>query len=203
MVKLLLVRHGETDWNVLKRYQGRTDVPLNERGLAQAEALACRLAGDTLQAVYASDLARAYATAEAVVAPHGLQVRPEPRLREMAFGAWEGLTYSEIEARDPELVAAWRRDPCVTAPPGGETVEDVRRRLESLLDDLRQVHAQDTVALVGHGGCLQVLLCMALGLALPKRWEFRLDSASLSILDLYPEGAILSLLNDRHHLPPE
>ncbi|MHB0857108.1 MAG: alpha-ribazole phosphatase [Anaerolineae bacterium] len=203
MVRLLLVRHGETDWNAQKRYQGQTDVPLNARGLAQARLVGRRLAGESLQAVYSSDLARAYATAEVVAASHGLTVLPEPRLRELSFGAWEGLTYPEIEAREPELLAAWNGDPCQVAPPEGETVEGVRRRLSPFTDHLREAHTRDTVALVGHGGCFQVLLCMALGVALPKPWAFRLDSASLSVLDLYPEGGILSLLNDCHHLHGE
>ncbi|MBI4759502.1 MAG: histidine phosphatase family protein, partial [Chloroflexi bacterium] len=105
-MRLLLVRHGETDWNAEERYQGTTDVPLSAQGRAQAQALTSRMAGEVLDAIYASDLQRAWQTAEVIAAPHGLPVRPEPRLREIDFGAWEGLTFDEIRQRRP-AAKAW------------------------------------------------------------------------------------------------
>ena len=92
MIRVLLVRHGETDWNAQRRYQGQTDVPLNEAGRRQADALAERLAGEEISAVLSSDRQRARQTALAIAAPHGLPVQEEPRMCEIALGDWEGLT---------------------------------------------------------------------------------------------------------------
>ncbi len=199
-MRLLLVRHGETDWNAEGRYQGQSDVPLSAIGQQQAMALARRLAREEIHALYASDLQRAWQTAEVIAAPHGLPVRPEPRLREIDFGAWEGLTFDEIRQRHPQALAAWEADPLGVAPPGGESLAQVVARVGQVLDDIARSCQDRTVLFVAHGGLLQVLLCLALGLAPRARWQFRLDPGSLSELSLYAEGAVLIRLNDTHHL---
>lgn len=200
MPRLILARHGETDWNAERRYQGIQDIPLNARGMAQAAALAERLAKERVDAIYASDLQRARGTAQAIAAPRGLPVRADPRLREIAFGAWEGLTYDEIQAQYPADLARWLADPEGCPPPGGESLAQLGERVESLMRDIAAEHRHQTVLVVAHGGSLQTLLCLALGLELTGRWRFRLDPASVSEVHLYPEGAIISLLNDCHHL---
>ncbi len=200
MPNLILVRHGETIWNAERRFQGAQDVPLSPRGEAQARALAARLAGESIQRIYSSDLQRAHVTATLIAEPHGLPVQIEPRLREISFGAWEGMTYEGIHMRYPEGLAWWEADPMNAAPPGGETLAQLQERVESLLAELAALPADETALLVGHGGSLQVLLCVALGLVPRARWQFRLDPGSLSELGLYPAGAILTSLNDRHHL---
>ena len=200
MTRLILARHGETVWNTSHRFQGTVDVPLSERGHAQAAALAERLAGEPLQAIYASNLRRAWDTAAAIAIRHGLAVSTEPRLQEIGFGHWEGLTYEEIQQRDPHTLARWLQDPMQAAPAGGEDMAAFVARVQALLDELRARAEADVVLLVAHGGPLQVLLCLALGLQPRARWQFRLDPASVSELYLYREGAILTLLNDRHHL---
>lgn len=200
MVRLILVRHGETAWNAQGRYQGQTDVPLSEAGKQQAAALGCRLAREEIHAVYASNLRRAWETATCIATPHGLPVRAEPRLREVSFGAWEGLTYGEIQERYPQALAAWEAGPLNVAPPCGETLAQVAERVRSALHDVTCAHGEQTVLLVAHGGSLQALLCLALGLAPEARWQFRLDVASLSKLYLYDESAMLMCLNDAHHL---
>ena len=201
VIRLILARHGETAWNAERRYQGQADVPLGETGRRQAAALAQRLAQEEeLHALYASDLQRAWETATVIAQPHGLPVRSEPRLREIDFGAWDGLTYSEIGQRYPQPLAAWEADPLSAGPPGGENLSRVTARVRAALDDVARDHQDQTVLLVAHGGSLQALLCLALGLVPRARWQFRLDAASLSELRLYEEDAVLACLNDTCHL---
>lgn len=197
MTHLWLVRHGETDWNVQSRMQGQSDEPLNAQGRAQAAAVKERLRGETIHAVYASDLARAWETAQ------GLDMTPlkaEPRLREMNFGRWEGLTYEEIQAHDPDVLARWGAEVMDFTPPGGENLRQFAQRVASVLEELRENHALETVLLVAHGGSLQILLALALGLSPEKYWQFYMKPGSVSEVSLYPEGAIVNLLNDTCHL---
>ena len=121
-MRVILVRHGETIWNEEQRYQGASDPPLSERGELQARRLAARLASESIGLIYSSDSTRALQTADQIAAHHGRQVRADPRLREMDFGDWEGLTYSEIRERYPQALARWQGDPLATSPPGGESL---------------------------------------------------------------------------------
>ncbi|NLF00533.1 MAG: alpha-ribazole phosphatase [Anaerolineales bacterium] len=199
-MRLLLVRHGETAYNAQGRYQGQTDLPLNQLGRQQAALLASRLAGEEIHAIYTSDLRRAAETAALIAVPHRLSVHGEPRLREMSFGAWERLTYAEISERDPQALAAWQADPLGAAPPGGESLAELAARVQSAFDSIVALYPEQTVLLVAHGGPLRVLLCLALGLPPEAQWRFRLDTASLSELCCYTGDAILMRLNDTHHL---
>jgi broad specificity phosphatase PhoE len=147
---LLLARHGETDWNLERRVQGHSDRALNETGLAQAQALAAELAGERLDAVYASDLARALDTARAVAEPRGLEVIPVPELRERDFGTWEGLRDDEILARFPQAH---------TGPWGdAETHEELAERTLSALRRIAERHRDGRVLVVSHGGPLRAVL---------------------------------------------
>jgi alpha-ribazole phosphatase len=199
-MRLLLIRHGETDWNAASRFQGQYNVPLNPRGRQQAAALAERLVGETIQALYASDLQRAWETAQPIAAGAGLAATREPRCREMSFGDWEGLTYGDIERRNPDALRAWQADPSRFPPPQGETLTQVVNRVREAYGDLLRRHAAHTVALVAHGGPLRLLLCLALGLPHRRHWQWRLDPGSLSELYVDDQGAVLMRLNDTHHL---
>jgi alpha-ribazole phosphatase len=199
MTRLLIVRHGQTDWNTARRFQGQRDIPLNPAGQRQAAALAERLAGESIQAIYASDLQRAQATALAIAARHICPVTAEPRLREVDFGEWEGLTYPEIAASYPVGLAAWERNILENAPPGGESVNQLAARVQAVLDDLLGADAGETLLLVSHGGPLQVMICLLLGLPPEKYWQFHLSPASLSDISVYPQGAIVNVLNDISH----
>jgi len=198
-VRLILVRHGETIWNDERRYQGEADLPLSESGEIQARQVAVRLADEAIDLIYSSDLKRALQTADRVAAVHGTKIIVERRLRELSFGAWEGLTYAEIQERYPQALARWEEEPLVTAPPGGESLNGLVGRVKDFCDDLKRLE-EETVLLVSHGGPLRELICLALGLAPTDYWRLRLDPGSVSELYLYPESAILALLNDRHHL---
>ncbi len=165
MLRLLLIRHGETHWNVAARFQGQRDIPLNARGRQQAAALARALVEESIQVLYASDLRRARETAQAITAMTGLAAVPEPRLREMSSGAWEGFTYADIERLDRRALATWQDDPSQVPPPEGETLTQVANRVQDAYDDMRCKHTGQTVAWVAHGGSIQVLLCLALGVS--------------------------------------
>lgn len=155
---LLLVRHGETDWNREGRYQGHADPPLNAAGRAQARRLAGALAGLELAAIYSSDRQRALATAAPLAAGRGLPVEPDPRWRELDFGAWEGQRAADLMAADPAAWQAWHADPLRVAPPGGETVPRLWRRVRAALGAIAARHRGGTVAVVTHGGPLRLLL---------------------------------------------
>lgn len=152
---LILVRHGETAWNRQHRFQGQAGPPLSRAGLIQARHLAARLARWPVVGVYCSDLVRARQTALALAAPHGLPVRVDPRWRELSFGDWEGLTWSEIAARDGAAVQAWRRDPERRSPPGGESLQALRARIGPAVADLP---AAGVYLVVTHGGPLRLFL---------------------------------------------
>jgi len=205
VVRLLLVRHGETEWTRTGRYQGTTDTALSEIGLAQAQALATRLAGVKLAAILSSDLRRALDTAAPIARAHAQPVCPEPRLREIGFGVWEGLTWTQIEQQDPLTWAQWTADPMSAMPAGGESLSSIAARLNQLLAELAARPDDETILLVAHGGSLRVLICLALGLPPGSAWSLRMENAALSELYVWPGTgsqvkAILSLLNDRHHL---
>jgi len=150
MTELLLVRHGETDWNVEHRVQGHTDRPLNETGLAQARALAAELADEHIDAIYASDLARARDTAHAIAEPRGLAVAVLPSLREKNFGTWEGLRDDEIRERFPEAESGPWGD--------AETTEELAARVLGALGEIAEQHPEGRVLVVTHGGPLRAVL---------------------------------------------
>lgn len=199
MKSLLLVRHGQTQWNAEDRIQGETDVPLTAEGRAQVERLAARLAEAPPSVIYASDLSRAQETASTVAAACGCAVRPDARLRAPSRGVWEGLTWAEIVARYPEQVQAWQADRH-SVPPGGESFDSLVDRLRGLLSDLHQRHPAQTVLAAAHGVPLRLLICLALGIDPALTWNFHVDNASISDLQFEPEGAVLVRLNDCCHL---
>jgi broad specificity phosphatase PhoE len=157
MTTLLLARHGETNWNRELRIQGSSDIELNELGLKQAHALAQELEHVELDAIYASDLSRARATAEAVAASHGLEVHLDPRLRERAFGSWEGLTREDVAALPDG------------ASHDGESDDEVRERVLAAVQSIAEAHRGEQVLVVSHGGALNTLWHHALGVRI-ERW---------------------------------
>lgn len=200
-MRLLLAPHAPTEWNAEGRYQGHSDLPLGRAGHRQAALLAQRLDAEQIHEVHVSDLRRARDTAGAVICSRHLGMRPEPRLRELHFGAWEGLTYEEVRKGHPHALAAWEADALLTAPPGGETLAELAGRVGAFLADLTAAaRSERPVLVVAHRGSLRVLLCLALGLSPNAWWQFRLEPASVSELDFFSKGAVLNFLNDTHHL---
>lgn len=150
MTEILLVRHGETDWNRENRVQGHADTSLNATGLEQARALAVVLATECLDVVYASDLLRARHTAEIIASVHGLEVVLDDGLREKNFGSWEGLTGTEIAERFPDAVRGGWGD--------GETSEQVAERAICTIERIRARHQSGCVLVVSHGGTMRAIL---------------------------------------------
>jgi broad specificity phosphatase PhoE len=171
MTYLYLIRHGETDWNVEGRWQGHADVPLNERGHQQAAQIAQDLAGAGLAAIYSSDLQRALDTARVLSATTGLPVQTDPRLREINQGEWQGLLAEEVEARYGEMLRRRRLNPLDAAPPGGETVKQVRDRVVSAIEAICRNHPFERVAVVSHGFALALVRVHYQGYPLPEVWK--------------------------------
>ena len=202
MIRLILIRHGETIWNAEDRIQGQIDIPLNETGWRQAQALAVWLAGDTFDAIYSSDLRRALDTAAAIARPHALDVIPDPRLRQSAKGVWEGLTWDEITARYPEQVAAWEANHDML-PPGGETGAAYVGRLREFLGDMTARHTGQTVLAVGHGHVIRTFICLGLGFDTSAAGHFEIVNAGVVELHLHPGRGVLVRLNDTYPPPQE
>ncbi len=197
--RLLLARHGETDWNVQGRWQGQTDIPLNAVGQRQAAKLAVRLADVSFDAAYSSDLKRAYETAEQIAAGRAFDVHPEPRLREIGLGVAEGLTSVEIRSQYTEAFVRWQADrdrPML----GGEALSAVAARVQSFLDDVTAAHPEGRVLVVSHGAALRVLLCLALGIPPAKFIHFYLGNTALSELRINAHETVLLYLNDTGHV---
>src|SRR5258707_6979697 len=180
--RFVLVRHGEASGNREMRYLGATDAPLTERGQAQAHQLAGALALYRLVALYTSPLLRARQTAEAVAAVLGLVVVADPRLREEDFGAWENRTRAEVQAADPQHLAAWEAGGTI-APPGVERLMAVRERVAECADALARRHPGETVLLASHVGPIKALVCAALELPAAGARRTWLDPASICVVD--------------------
>ena len=200
MSKLLLVRHGDTDLDSAQRYWGSTDVELSAAGFRQAERLRDRLATEKIDAVYSSDLKRAMVTAEIIASRHQLPVITCSELREINFGDVEGLTFEEIGQLYPELVKSWVQRAQNFRFPSGESSDELSNRVGKFADRLREHAEQDTILVTAHSGVLRTLMCQLLGVEKKFRWQMRLELASLSILEIYPETAVITLLNDTSHL---
>ena len=199
MAKLLLIRHGITKLHKNDRFWGQTDIPLSNIGIKQAGQLRTRLALEKITAVYTSTLSRASATADIIAAGHKANVVACDELRECNFGFVEGLTFKEIEYHYPALtqeLASWK----TVAFPGGETLGQLNNRVKSFMQKLENVKTRDTVAIVSHGGPLRLLICNLLGIDITHWQQLRVDRASLSVMEVYPQTAILLSLNDVSHL---
>lgn len=196
----MLVRHGETEFNSSLRYWGKTDVELGPKGLRQAEQLRDRLATEKINCVYSSELKRAAVTARTIASMHGIKVINRPELNEINFGQVEGLTFEEIKIKYPEVSRMWMQRSPELAYPGGESLASLEKRVAEFKTVLLGHSPQETILIVAHSGILRSLICQVLNLELASRWNIRIDLASLSIVETYPETAILSLLNDTSHL---
>ena len=199
--RLIVVRHGETAWNVDTRIQGHLDIPLNATGLWQARQLGDALAGEAISTIYTSDLLRARRTAQAVADATGAALVDEPGLRERAFGSFQGRTFAEVEAEHPEQARRWRqRDPDY-APDGGESLRVLRERVVDTTHRLAARHPGELVLLVTHGGVLDVLYRAATrqDIQAPRTWQ--LGNAAINRL-LWTHGHGLSLVGwaDTQHL---
>ena len=198
--RIIAIRHGETAWNVDTRIQGHLDIPLSANGRWQAERLAEALRDETITAVYASDLTRAWETAQYVGQVHGLQLNKEVGLRERDFGDFEGKTFAEIALLLPEQSLRWRKRDPEFYPAGGESLTTMRTRVLEAAERLAAQHPGEQIALVGHGGVMDVLYRAAtrLDIQAPRTWA--LGNAAINRLLWTPEGFTLVGWADTQHL---
>lgn len=186
-MRVLLLRHGATDWNLQGRCQGATDLELNETGIQQAKEIAAFLGGEGLDAVYSSDLKRAVHTARLISQPHRLQVAIEVSLRELDHGALEGLTFEEIRASFPDFMRLWRSEPAEAPVPGGERLVDVEKRAWEGLNRIVQRHGpEETVVVVSHNFPILSVLCRISGTPLNRYRSFHLDPCGISTVSYHP-----------------
>lgn len=200
--RILAIRHGETDWNVDTRLQGQLDIPLNNVGLRQAQHLAqALLRGDAIDAIYASDLSRAHATALVIAQATGHDVTVHEGLRERHFGAFQGHTYAEIEATQAEHSWHWRKRTPEWAPPeGGESLVALHARIVSTVDELAAKHPGQQIVMVAHGGVLDILYRAATRLGLQATRTWLLSNTAVNRLLWTPEGLSLVGWGDTNHL---
>jgi len=209
MTRIILVRHGQTEWNRIERFRGRADVPLNETGLAQAEATGRRIAAEWQPvAVYSSPLARAVKTAEAIAkhiasstsSKQCLSVHIHAGLADIDYGQWQGSTPDEAQARWPEEMYIWYNAPHTARIPGGETLDDVRARTMAAVNELAIRHAGQTIVLVSHTVTNRIILLDVLGLGNHRFWHLRQDTCAINVFEADSDDFTLVSLNETCHV---
>ncbi len=197
---LILIRHGQTEWNREERFRGRVDIPLNETGKEQAQKIAARLANDPIDAIYSSPLQRALQTARPLADFKHLQVQTEPGLNDISFGALEGLKVEEARQAFPEIIDKWLNEPGHCKFPKGDSVKGLRTRLEDTLNALSAIHPDQTIALVSHRVVCHAAVCIVLGLPMDALWRIGQDNACINRFERRDSSYILTLMNDTDHL---
>ncbi|NMA60489.1 MAG: alpha-ribazole phosphatase [Firmicutes bacterium] len=195
MLRLYLVRHGETDWNREKRYLGHTDLPLNQNGEWEVSHLRENLREVLFERCYTSDLRRARQTATTILGGRDVQLIEELALRELDFGEWEGLTYDEICQRYPQEAQKWVESGGRSSPFDGEDLGDLEVRVASWLNSLLAENIKGNILVVTHGGPVRILLCLLLGISSEKHWQFNVSTAGLAVVEVHEGQGILCALN--------
>jgi broad specificity phosphatase PhoE len=200
-VRILLARHGETVFNVEGRWQGQADSSLTERGVAQARELARAVADEPIAAVYSSDMGRAMQTAFEVAAVHGLDVFPEPRLREIDCGHWTGKGRAQLEVEYPDELRAWATAPAGIRLPGGETLLEAQARALAFFPDRMPQHLDQTIVVISHGAISHAILVEAMGGTIHDLWlKDRIDNCQISRLEWTQAGGLelIEMCDVRH-----
>lgn len=200
MTTIVLVRHGETDWNREGRYQGSRDIPLNARGSRQAVLLGQGLSAFRFTAAVASPLARAAQTAGHALAGRNVALRTDPRLQEIGHGEWEGLLKTEVEQRWPELWQHWRRAPHEVTMPGGESLAQVQQRACAVLAEIAAAQPAGVVLMAAHDATNRTLLLHALGAPLSRFWCLKQDPTCVNVLQHAVGAWRVVALNSVAHL---
>jgi len=199
MTEIILVRHGETDWNVGEVFRGRIDIELNEAGIKQVRLLAEYLSSLKIDAIYSSPLKRALKTAEMIASHRNLDVEITPGLIDFDYGEWQGLSHEVVKDRYKELYAEWIKNPHQVKMPAGESLNDVRRRVASVVDSV-VARYEGTVVLVAHRVVNKILICVLLGLDNSHFWNIRQDACGISTFTYENERFILIKHNDTSFL---
>jgi probable phosphoglycerate mutase len=200
VVKLFIVRHAESEWNPIGRYQGLLDPGLSERGLKQAELLGRALEKEKIDFLYSSPLRRTYQTAQEIAKRHGLEIIEDKRIIEIDHGVWSGMLVEEVKERFPEDFRTWLEEPHRVKFEGGESLEDVFKRVKDFVEFLREKHWGQTVAIVSHTVPIRAMLCALLNIDLSKFWVFGCDNASYSLVHMEEKRNVIVKLNITCHL---
>ncbi|MGM0495993.1 MAG: alpha-ribazole phosphatase [Bacillota bacterium] len=198
--KLVLVRHGETDWNKNSRYQGAVDIKLNQKGKDQAKKLYDYLKDEEFDVIYSSTLKRAYHTVNDIAEYQNKDVITIADLMEINFGKWEGLTFDEIENDYPELAKKWAQDPTCCKPPEGEHIKEVEERVGKAIDMIVNENQDKKILIATHGGIVRIIIAYLLDLPLNRIFSIEVDNVSVSRVKFYKKYPVLKLLNSTHHL---
>ena len=198
-MELYLVRHGETEMNRADVFRGRSDPPLNPRGLEQARAAGDTLSSLDFEAFYASPLTRSMQTARAIAEPHSGEVAPFPPFIDIDYGDWSGLGVEEVRARWPETLRQWAESPSGTIFPGGESLVGARERLREGLEALRELHS-GRVLLVGHKVVNRITLCICLELGLEGIWRLDQSNGGINVIGTVDGGWMVRRMNEVGHL---
>jgi len=200
MTRVVLIRHGETTWNLERKYQGQLDSPLTERGIRQARALAARLQHCQFSHIYASDLGRAWNTAENIAAATGRPLAADLRLRERNFGIFHGLDLAAIQEKYPEEFRGYASGDPDYVIPKGESARQLRARALDCLQDLSTRHAGQRFVMVSHGGVLTALFKHVLGLPVQASRPFKVINAGLNVICMDGGRWVIETMGDVGHL---
>lgn len=204
-MRLIITRHGQTEWNIAKRTQGTTNTALNRKGKEQAKLLGDRLRGYKLDVIYTSPLDRAKTTAEIIQQRCGTKppLYVDHDLIEVQFGVWEGLTFEEIGQKYPEHLTIWRTRPDQCAVPNAESIGSIAMRCDRFIETILQKYRTDTVLVVTHALAAKVMVCQLLQLPLSRLHTIVQENTALTVFDIYDDGLRLRVLNDTCHLNGE
>ena len=202
MIEIILVRHGETDWNATETFRGRTEVALNDTGMKQAKALGSYLAKEKIDIIYSGPLRRAVDTAKAIAAEQNLEVNTVENLTDFNYGDWQGISRKEVERNDPELYRDWLDTPEQVKVPGGESLEDVRNRAIPFIEDAVMRCGDGKIVLATHRVVIKVVICVLLGLDISHFWNFRIDTGGLTRFAVGDGRLVLTAHNDTSFLAP-
>jgi len=200
LTRIILMRHGQTEWNKFERFRGKADIELDETGRRQAEAAAERIGQWKVDAVYSSPLKRAMSTAQAVADRLGLTVQTLEGINDMDFGEWEGLAIAEARQKYVALFDLWLYHPERLEIPRAETLEDVRKRAVAAIDEVVAKHKDQTIALVSHRVVCKVLLCHLLGVGNSHFWQIAQDTTAINLFEVWEGKPSVMLINDTCHL---
>ena len=199
-MRVVLIRHGHTDWNEEGVFRGRIDIGLNKKGRRQADIIGRRLRNVHLDAVYSSPLSRAVETAQRIASHHGMEVQLCEELVDIDFGRWQGMKLEDVRKQYTDVYRLWETAPHRVRIPEAETFDDVRIRLLTGLNEILRLHADGTVALVSHGLTNKVLICAVLGLGNSHFWKVKQDNGAINLFKFTENGSKLFLMNDTSHL---
>ncbi len=200
MTKLILIRHGETQWNARKMFQGHSDVELAPEGVHQAHLLAAHFPVEHIDAVYSSDLRRARTTAEIIRDKFGVEMYLTKKLREASYGQWEGRSFEELALAHPNEFKTFFLDPDKYTPEGGEKFSDVQARAMEALYEIIRAHHNQTVVGVTHGGVLRTIIAAVLSMPLKKMWALKQFNTAVNIFRVDEGGFSVELINSIAHL---